>query len=132
MDVGLNFKEGLIEAIKVAGQMIIDSAEDIAGKTEHMSHLNISVDFDPEMRSIPEMTISRSHLPKIEKIEHILDTFTRKKEKPDIALVVCRDCGRIMKDYPDLKFYTLPDNNYLCKDCNKKTSEPVTGEVRYE
>lgn len=81
MDVTLNFKEGLIEAIKTAGQMIIDNAEDIAGNTKHMSHLNISVDFDPEFRSIPELTITRSHLPEIHKIEHILNTFTSTPEE---------------------------------------------------
>lgn len=75
-----NFKEGLIEAIKTAGQMIIDSADDIAGKTEYMSNLQISVTFDPEMSSIPELTIIRSHLPTQEKLTYLLDVFAGKKE----------------------------------------------------
>ena len=53
-----NFKAGLIESIKVAGQMIIDMAEDIAGKSDYISGLNVSVDFDPEFRSIPEITVT--------------------------------------------------------------------------
>ena len=70
-----NFKEGLIEAIKVAGQMIIDNAEDIAGKTEHMSYLDISVNFDPECGSIPELNIHRSHLPSYEQVTRLINTF---------------------------------------------------------
>lgn len=70
-----NFKEGLIESIKIGGQMIIDNAEDIAGKTEYMSKLEISLDFDPEFNLIPEMTIIRSHYPSEEKVTHILDVF---------------------------------------------------------
>ena len=75
-----NFKAGLIEAIKVAGQMMIDNADDIAGKTEFMSNLNITVTFDPEMNSVPELTIIRSHLPDKEKLEHILDAFDGKND----------------------------------------------------
>lgn len=78
-----NFKEGLVEAIKVAGQMIIDNADDIAGKTEYMSNLNILVTFDPEMNSVPELTITRSHLPNREKLEHILDVFSGNKNNND-------------------------------------------------
>lgn len=76
-----NFREGLIEAIKVAGQMIIDNAEDIAGNTEKMSYLDISVNFDPEKGSIPELTICRSHVPSYEQLNHIVNTF--KGEKKD-------------------------------------------------
>lgn len=125
-----NFKEGLIEAIKVAGQMIIDNAEDIAGKTEYISRLGISVDFDPEMQSVPELTITRSHLPSRENLEHILDVFAGKKENVDLSAVYCRDCGRFIKNHPDLKFYILPDDKYICKDCKAKTRELVKGEVR--
>ena len=80
-----NFKEGLIEAIKVAGQMIIDNAEDIAGKTEYMSYLDISVNFDPENGSIPELAIYRTHVPTYEQLDHINDAFRGKhKEKKDV------------------------------------------------
>lgn len=76
-----HFKEGLIEAIKVAGQMIIDNAEDIAGKTENMSYLDISVNFDPENGSIPELNINRSHMPPYKQMEAIFNVFNGYGEK---------------------------------------------------
>lgn len=79
-----NFKEYLIESIKTAGQMIIENAEDIAGKTVHMSKLTITADFDPEMASIPEITITRSHLPDYKKLDHLCDVrLNGKKEDAD-------------------------------------------------
>lgn len=78
VEVYKNFKAGLIESIKVAGQMIIDMAEDIAGKSDYISGLNISVDFDPEFRSIPEITVTRSHVPSREKLEYLFDVYDGK------------------------------------------------------
>ena len=75
-----NYKAGLIEAIKVAGQMIIDMAEDIVGNSDYISGLSISADFDPETRSIPEITIKRSHLTSIEIMEHLLDVCSEKEK----------------------------------------------------
>lgn len=80
VEVHKNFKAGLIESIKVAGQMIVDMAEDIAGKSDHISGLNVSVYFDPEFGSIPEITITRSHLPSREKLEYPCDVYDGKKE----------------------------------------------------
>ena len=79
VEVHKNFKAGLIESIKVAGQMIIDMAEDIAGKSDYISGLNVSVDFDPKFRSIPEITVTRSHLPSTEKLEYLLDVYDGKE-----------------------------------------------------
>lgn len=79
VEVHKNFKAGLIESIKVAGQMIIDMAEDIAGKSDYISGLNVSVDLDPEFRSIPEITVTRSHLPSTEKLEYLLDVYDGKE-----------------------------------------------------
>ena len=76
-----NFKKGLIESIKVAGQMMIDMAEDIAGTSDGISNLNVSFEFSPDMRSIPELTITRSHLPNPEKIEMIMNSFYEKENK---------------------------------------------------
>ena len=79
-----NFKEYLIESIKTAGQTIIENAEDIAGKMVHMSKLSITVDFDQEFYSIPEITITRSHLPDHEKLDRLRDVrFNGKKEDAD-------------------------------------------------
>lgn len=78
VEVHKNFKAGLIESIKVAGQMIIDMAEDIAGKSDYISGLNVSIDFDPEFRSITEITVTRSHLLSTEKLEYLLDVYDGK------------------------------------------------------
>ena len=81
IEVHKNYKAALVESIKVAGQMIIDTPEDIAGQSDCITGLNISVDFDPELRSIPEITITRSHLPDRETLEHILDCYNGKKSE---------------------------------------------------
>ena len=81
IEVHKNYKAALVESIKVAGQMIIDMAEDIAGQSDHISGLSISADFGPELRSIPEITITRSHLPDQEKLEHIFDCYNGKKSE---------------------------------------------------
>ena len=81
IEVHKNYKAALVESIKVAGQMIIDMAEDIAGQNDYISGLSISADFDPELRSIPEITITRSHLPDQQKLEHILDCYNDKKSE---------------------------------------------------
>lgn len=80
-----NFKEYLIESIKTAGQMIIENAEDIAGKQDRVSRLTITADFDPEMSSIPEITITRSHLPDSEKLGRLMDlhVYGKKENKND-------------------------------------------------
>lgn len=78
-----NFKAYLIESIKVAGQMMIDMAEDIAGCSDHISGLNVSIDFDPSMKSVPELSITRSHLPKPDKIQHLLDIYEGKVNKEE-------------------------------------------------
>ena len=81
IEVHKNYKAALVESIKVAGQMIIDMAEDIAGQNDYISGLSISADFDPELRNIPEITITRSHLPDQQKLEHILDCYNDKKSE---------------------------------------------------
>lgn len=81
-----NFKAYLIESIKIAGQMMIDMAEDIAGCSDHISGLNVSIDFDPSMRSIPELSITRSHLPDYKQVERLMaiyDGKISKEEKDD-------------------------------------------------
>lgn len=78
-----NYKAALVESIKVAGQMIIDMAEDIAGQSDYISGLNVSANFDPDLRNIPEITITRSHLPDQQKLEHILDCYNGKKSEEE-------------------------------------------------
>ena len=72
---GEQYRKFLIEAVKAAGQMMIDNAEDAVGNIDLMTDFCIKFDFNQEDRgSIPEMTIIRSHLPSIEVIDGLLDT----------------------------------------------------------
>lgn len=50
-----DYRSYLVECVKAAGQMIIDMADDIVGKTDAMTNLALEVSFDQENRSIPEM-----------------------------------------------------------------------------
>lgn len=72
---GEQYRKFLIEAVKAAGQMMIDNAEDVVGHLDLMTDFSINFEFSQEDRSgIPEMTIIRSHLPSIEVIDGLLDT----------------------------------------------------------
>lgn len=78
------YRSYLIECVKTAGQMIKDMAEDIVGETDHISDLSIDVCFDQEnLRSVPEITIRRSHLPDYESLNRLLDIRDKciRKEK---------------------------------------------------
>ena len=72
---GEQYRKFLVEAVKAAGQIMIDNAEDAVGNTDLMTDFSIKFDFSQENnRSIPVMTITRSHLPSIEVIDGLLDT----------------------------------------------------------
>ena len=72
---GEKYRKFLVEAVKAAGQMMIDNAEDVVGHIDLMTDFCIKFDFNQEDRgSIPEMTIIKSHLPSIEVIDGLLDT----------------------------------------------------------
>lgn len=72
----------LVECVKVAGQMIKDMAEDIVGETDHISDLAIEVHFDQEKNgNIPEITLTKMHLPDHETIDHLLDIRVEKLKK---------------------------------------------------
>ena len=83
-----DFKKDLAECIRVGGQMMIDNAEDIVGKMDFMTSLEISFTFDREYKYVPEMTIKRSHIPELDKIDKILSTFYP-VEKNDIPSGEC-------------------------------------------
>ena len=63
------YRTYLTESIKIGAQMMHDMAEDIAGRSDLISNLKVSI----EMRSIPELTIERSHLPNQEQLNRLLD-----------------------------------------------------------
>lgn len=72
---GEQYRKFLIEAVKAAGQMMIDNAEDAVGNIDLMTDFSINFEFSREDRGgIPKMTIIRSHLPSIEVIDGLLDT----------------------------------------------------------
>ena len=62
-----------IESIKIGAQMMYDMAEDIVGKSDCISDLTVTIDFDPETGSIPKLTIKRSHFPKQDQVNRLLD-----------------------------------------------------------
>ena len=72
---GEQYRKFLIEAVKAAGQMMIDNAEDAVGHIDLMTDFSINFEFSQEDRGgIPKMTIIRSHLPSTEVIDGLLDT----------------------------------------------------------
>ena len=76
-----DYRSYLVECVKAAGQMIIDMADDIVGETDAMTNLALEVSFDTEMRNIPEITITRMHLPDHETLDHLLDIRVEKLKK---------------------------------------------------
>ena len=75
------YRSYLVECVKTAGDMIIDMAEDIVGETDLITNLALEISFDQENRSIPEITITRMHLPDNETLDHLLDIRIEKLKK---------------------------------------------------
>ena len=73
------YRKILVEKIKVGAQMMYDMAEDIAGKTEHITDLSVTISFDQTGPSIPELTITRSHLPTMKQINYLNDVTDKVK-----------------------------------------------------
>lgn len=67
------YRTYLTESIKIGAQMMHDMAEDIAGKSDFISNLKVTIDFYPEMGSVPELTIERSHFPSLDQVDRLLD-----------------------------------------------------------
>lgn len=76
-----DYRSYLVECVKTAGNMIIDMANDIVGETDAITNLALEVRFDKEMRNVPEITITRMHLPDNETLDHLLDIRIEKLEK---------------------------------------------------
>ena len=66
-------RTSLTESIKIGAQMKHNMAQDIAGRSDLISNLKVTIEFDPEMRSVPKLTIERSHLPNQEQLNRLLD-----------------------------------------------------------
>ena len=68
-----NYRKYLVEAVKVAGHMLLDSAEDVVGNTDNICDFQITFDFNQELcDSIPKMTVMRSHMPSYEVMEDLI------------------------------------------------------------
>ena len=76
-----DYRSYLVECVKTAGQMIIDMAEDIVGETFPMTNLALEISFDQENLSIPEITITKMHLPDNETLDRLLDNRVEKLKK---------------------------------------------------
>ena len=69
----------LVENIKVGAEMLYNMADDIAGKSDHISELSVTITFDQEMKSLPELTITRSHLPNREQVDYLTKVYSKAK-----------------------------------------------------
>ena len=77
-----DYRSYLVECVKAAGQTIIDMAEDIVGQTDRITDLAVEARFNQEdFSSIPEITITRMHLPDRETMERLLDIRVEKLKK---------------------------------------------------
>lgn len=76
-----DYRSYLVECVKTAGNMIIDMADDIVGETFPITNLAIEISFDQGNRSIPEITITRMHLPNNETLDHLFDIRVDKLKK---------------------------------------------------
>lgn len=74
------YRTYLIESIKIGAQMMHDMAEDIAGTSDIISNLTVTINFDPNMISIPELTIERSHYPNQDQLDRLFDMRKTFKE----------------------------------------------------
>lgn len=80
-----DYRTYLVECVKTLGQMMKDNAEDIVGETNHISGLTLSANFDQELyNSVPELTITRSHLPDKEKLDRLMNIRSGKEKRDDI------------------------------------------------
>ncbi len=75
------YRAYLTESIKIAAQMMHDMAEDIAGRSDFISNLTVTIVFDAEMGSVPELTVTRSHLPNQDQMNRLLDIREKAKYK---------------------------------------------------
>ena len=76
-----DYRSYLVECVKTAGNMIIDMAEDIVGETFPITNLALEISFDQENLSIPEITITKMHLPDNETLDRLLDNRVEKLKK---------------------------------------------------
>ena len=57
-------RKQMIEIVKIAGQTLINRAEDIVGDYKNMTSLDIDLSFEPDIERIPQIHIHREIAPK--------------------------------------------------------------------
>lgn len=58
-----NFQQKLIQAVKDAGQEIVDNAEDFVGSSNMLSDMTITIRFDPENNMyLPTIDVDKTYL----------------------------------------------------------------------
>lgn len=58
-----NFQQKLIQAVKDAGQEIVDNAEDVVGSSSMLSNMTITIRFDPEYDMyLPTIDVDKTYL----------------------------------------------------------------------
>lgn len=85
------YRSYLIESIKIGAQMVHDMAEDIAGKSDAITDLTVTISFDLEMRSIPKLTIERSHYPNQDQMSQLLDIWQKAAYKTLVRDMVIKE-----------------------------------------
>jgi hypothetical protein len=70
--------------------MMIDNAEDLAGKVDNMSNFDISISFDQEIGSIPKLTMTKSYYPPEDDTYTLYDIF--RNGKPEEKKECSHDC----------------------------------------
>ena len=90
------YRTYITESIKTGAQMMYDMAEDIAGKSDFISNLTVTIKFDPEMRSIPELTIERSHIPNQEQLNRLLNLYCGIKQNKTIKVPLDKNGNEVI------------------------------------
>lgn len=67
------YHDELVDYVKLVGEYIQEHAEALVQKVPFISDFNISISFDQECASIPEITVSTSMCPDPKKIQDIRD-----------------------------------------------------------
>lgn len=66
-----SYRDELVDYVKLVGEYIQEHAEELVQKVPCISDFSISISFDQECASIPEITVSTSMYPNPNKIQDI-------------------------------------------------------------
>lgn len=62
-DAASDFRKTLVQAVKDAAQDIANNAEDYVGNTDLLSHMTITIDFDPDFdMKCPTITVDKDYV----------------------------------------------------------------------